>query len=173
MARDPKRIRAEYRSGDSLGDVCEKQGSACEILCGYSGPGNAAYRQPLLEGIVRECAMPELKRQNRSPRKKRPKKRSASAGKREQVHYWSGRVTRESNALDLGEGVFKLNDPRKIALSLKHSADVSKRRKADPYRSALSMLVFYINRAGKNLPASRKRVLERAKGELKKLFGKA
>ncbi|HEV2561753.1 MAG TPA: DUF3175 domain-containing protein [Rhizomicrobium sp.] len=87
-------------------------------------------------------------------------------------HYWSGRVTRESNALDLRRGVFNLRDPKKIAASLKRSAERSHRRKADPYRSALSMLVFYINRAGKNLPATRKRVLERAKGELRKLFGK-
>lgn len=85
---------------------------------------------------------------------------------------WSGRVTRESDALDLEKGVFKLNDPKKIAASLKRSAERSHRRKADPYRSALSMLVFYINRAGKNLPASRKRKLEQAKTELEKLFGK-
>ena len=82
-------------------------------------------------------------------------------------------MTRESNALDLREGVFKLNDPKKIAASLKRSAEASSRRKAEPYRSALSMLTFYINRAGKNLPERRKRVLERAKAELKRLFGKA
>jgi len=86
--------------------------------------------------------------------------------------YWSGRITRESNALDLRRGVFNLRDPKKIAASLKRSAERSHRRKADPYRSALSMLIFYINRAGRNLPASRKRILERAKGELRKLFGK-
>jgi hypothetical protein len=85
---------------------------------------------------------------------------------------WSGRVTRESDALDLKKGVFKLNDPKKIAASLKRSAERSHRRKADPYRSALSMLTFYINRAGKNLPASRKKKLNDAKGELKKLFHK-
>jgi hypothetical protein len=85
---------------------------------------------------------------------------------------WSGRVTRESDALDLRKGVFKLNDPGKIAASLKRSAERSHRRKADPYRSALSMLTFYINRAGKNLPASRKKKLNDAKGELKKLFHK-
>ena len=85
---------------------------------------------------------------------------------------WSGRVTRESNALDLEQGVFKLNDPKKIARSLKRSAERSRRRKADPYRSALSMLTFYINRAGRNLPATRKRTLQRAKSELKKQFHK-
>jgi hypothetical protein len=81
-------------------------------------------------------------------------------------------VTRDSDALDLRKGVFKLGDPKKIASSLKRSAEHSHRRKADPYRSALSMLVFYINRAGKNLSAARKLKLERAKTELKRLFGK-
>lgn len=84
--------------------------------------------------------------------------------------YWSGRVTKESNALDLEEGVFTFDDPRKIALSLKRSAEESLRRKTDPFRSAMSMLNFYINRAGKNLPASRKKVLDKAKEELRKLF---
>ena len=83
------------------------------------------------------------------------------------------RVTRESDALDLRQGVFKLDDPKKIARSLKRSAEISHRRKADPYRSALSMLTFYINRAGKNLPARRKQILQRAKVQLRKLFGKA
>jgi hypothetical protein len=87
--------------------------------------------------------------------------------------YWSGQVTRESDALDLRKGVFKLGDPKAIAVSLKRSAERSHRRKADPYRSALSMLIFYINRAGKNLSAVRKRKLERAKAELKRLFGKS
>jgi hypothetical protein len=86
---------------------------------------------------------------------------------------WSARVTRESDALDLEQGVFKSRDPKHIARSLKRSAERSKRRKADPYRSALSMLTFYINRAGKNLPASRKKVLQRAKGELREQFGRA
>jgi Protein of unknown function (DUF3175) len=86
---------------------------------------------------------------------------------------WSARVTHESDALDLDKGVFKLRDPKKIARSLKRSAERSKRRKADPYRSALSMLTFYINRAGKNLPASRKKVLQRAKSELREQFGRA
>src|ERR1700745_1982725 len=85
---------------------------------------------------------------------------------------WWGRVSRESDALDLEGGVFSLKDPKQIAASLKRSAERSSRRKAEPYRSTLSMLVFYINRAGKNLPANRKRILERAKGELKKLFGR-
>lgn len=85
---------------------------------------------------------------------------------------WSTKVTRESDALDLEEGVFTWKDPKKIALSLKQSADKSKRRKAAPFRSAMSMLVFYINRAGKNLEAKQKHILEQAKDELRKLYGR-
>jgi hypothetical protein len=87
-------------------------------------------------------------------------------------HYWSARVTKESNALDLDSGVFSLSTPKRIAASLKRSAERSRRRKSEPYRSALSMLTFYINRAGKNLPASRRRVLQRAKIELRRQFGR-
>ena len=85
---------------------------------------------------------------------------------------WSARVTTQSNALDLDQGVFTWKDPHRIALSLKRSADRSRRRKSDPYRSAMSMLTFYINRAGDNLSGSQRRVLERAKDELRKAFGK-
>jgi hypothetical protein len=98
--------------------------------------------------------------------------RKHATRKRKSPRKWSARVMRESNALDLKQGVFKLNDPKKIAASLKRSAEHSHRRKAEPYRSALSMLTFYINRGGRNLSASRKRKLERAKTELRKLFGK-
>ena len=86
--------------------------------------------------------------------------------------YWSGKVTRESHALELEEGVFTWKDPKKIALSLKRSADASKHRKAEPFRSAMSMLVFYINRAGKNLDKQQKQILEMAKDELRALYGK-
>jgi len=86
---------------------------------------------------------------------------------------WSAKVTRESYALDLEEGVFTWKDPRRIAQSLKKSADTSERRKAPPFRSAMSMLVFYINRAGKKLDKDQKRILEQAKDELRKLYGKA
>jgi phosphoenolpyruvate carboxylase len=85
---------------------------------------------------------------------------------------WSARVTKTSNALDLDRGVFTWKDPKRIARSLRRSAQQSKRRKADPYRSALSMLTFYINRAGKNLPATRRRILKQAKDELRRQFGK-
>jgi len=99
------------------------------------------------------------KRRTRSTRRKR------RGGRR-----WSARVTHESNALDLQKGVFSNRSPKAIARSLKRSAERSKRRKADPHRSALSMLTFYINRAGKNLPASRRKILQRAKDELRRQF---
>ncbi len=83
---------------------------------------------------------------------------------------WSGRVTKFSNALDLEEGVFTWKQPRRIALSLKRSAEESSRRKARPFASAMSMLNFYVNRAGKNLPAGQKQVLKQAKIELRKIF---
>ena len=81
-------------------------------------------------------------------------------------------VTEHSDALTLERGVFTSNDPKRIAVSLKRSAQRSRRRKADPFRSALSMLTFYINRAGKTLPASRKKTLMQAKDELRKQFGR-
>jgi Protein of unknown function (DUF3175) len=85
---------------------------------------------------------------------------------------WSQRVTQESDALDLKRGVFKLTDPKKIAASLKRSAELSSRRKTSAYRSALSMLTFYINRAGKTLPKPQRERLQRAKTELKHQFGR-
>ncbi len=83
---------------------------------------------------------------------------------------WSGEVTEHSDALDLEQGVFTWKDPQKIAKSLKKSAEASTRRKTNSFQSAMSMLNFYINRAGKNLPAEQKRVLEKAKQELRKQF---
>jgi len=85
---------------------------------------------------------------------------------------WSQRVTETSNALDLDPDVFTWKDPRRIAASLKRSADRSRRRKASPFRSAMSMLTFYANRAGKNLGARQRVVLDRAKDELRKLYGR-
>jgi putative cell wall-binding protein len=99
-------------------------------------------------------------RHNRSAKGRRPGKKLR----------WSAQVTKTSNALELEPSVFKLNNPRRIAQSLKRSAVASKRRKASPYQSAMSMLNFYINRAGKNLPQRQNNVLERAKKELRSLF---
>jgi hypothetical protein len=86
--------------------------------------------------------------------------------------YWSGDVTQKSDALDLERGVFTFKGPKKIARSLKRSAEKSKRRKAEPFQSAMSMLNFYINRAGKDLPKKQKNILEQAKDELRKAFGR-
>lgn len=91
----------------------------------------------------------------------------------ERKQNWSAQVTRSSNALDLEPGVFTWEDPRRIARSLQRSAEASTRRKADPFRSAMSMLVFYINRAGRNLDPERRQVLEAAKEELRRLYGRA
>jgi hypothetical protein len=101
-----------------------------------------------------------------TPRKKAPAKRKASPKR------WSQRVTQESDALDLKRGVFTLRDPKRIAASLKRSAERSSRRKAGAYRSAVSMLTFYVNRAGKTLPKTQRERLERAKVELKRQFGR-
>lgn len=108
--------------------------------------------------------MTKAKRKKKTAKKRNGARRS---GKR-----WSQRVTQESDALTLEEGVFNKPTPRRIALSLKRSADRSRRRKSDPYRSAMSMLVFHINRAGKGLSAARKKKLEKAKNELRGLYGK-
>src|SRR5206468_2386781 len=99
---------------------------------------------------------------------KTPKK-SSNARKRR----WSTKVTKHSDALDLERDVFKSKDPHNIAVSLKRSAERSTRRKGTPYQSAMSMLNFYINRAGRNLPQKQKRVLEHAKDELRDVFGRA
>jgi putative cell wall-binding protein len=102
-----------------------------------------------------------------SKSRKKPKARTRSKTRR-----WSAQVTQRSNALDLQPKVFKSTNPRQIALSLKRSAQASKRRKGTPYQSAMSMLNFYVNRAGKSLPQKQKRVLERAKAELRDVFGR-
>lgn len=86
------------------------------------------------------------------------------------MKFWSAEVTKKSNALDLEKGVFTWKNPRKIAFSLKKSAEKSIRRKASPFHSAMSMLNFYINRAGKDLDPKNKNILEQAKIELRKLF---
>lgn len=85
---------------------------------------------------------------------------------------WSAEVTEHSDALELEAHVFEKDDPKEIAASLKRSADRSRKRKAEPFRSAMSMLTFYINRAGKNLPERRRKVLEDAKQELRRAYGR-
>ena len=108
----------------------------------------------------------------KTARKSVRKARTSKSAAKTTPRKWSQEVTEHSDALDLRTGVFTLKDPKKIAASLKASAEHSRRRKSGPYRSALSMLIFYMNRGGKNLPASRKRILQRAKRELRHRFGR-
>ena len=105
----------------------------------------------------------------RAPAKRKTKSKTTPNAKRK---YWSARVMQQSDALDLKTRVFTWRDPKRIARSLKQSAERSKRRKAGPFQSAMSMLNFYLNRGGRNLPVERKRVLDRAKTELRRLFGR-
>jgi hypothetical protein len=113
------------------------------------------------------------RRQKARPRKAAARKSSRkSTAKKSSPKRWSQRVTKESDALDLRRGVFKLTNAKKIAASLKRSAEQSSRRKAGAYRSALSMLTFYINRAGRTLPKTQRTRLERAKVELRHQFGR-
>jgi hypothetical protein len=119
--------------------------------------GNATEVSALQSGMAKKV--------RRKARTKKAQSRKQRTGKR-----WSQRVTQESDALTLEHGVFTKPTPRQIALSLKRSADRSRRRKSDPYRSAMSMLTFYINRGGKGLSATRKAKLEKAKGVLRDLY---
>jgi hypothetical protein len=115
----------------------------------------------------------KTRRRKAKAKKASPARKSAArkpSAKKASPKRWSQRVTRESDALDLKRGVFTLRDPKRIAASLKRSAEHSSRRKSGAYRSALSMLTFYINRAGKTLLNTQRDRLERAKGELKRVF---
>ena len=114
---------------------------------------------------TRKTARKATTRRTTSARRKTATRKTTS-------RRWSQRVTQESDSLDLKKGVFKQTSAKKIALSLKRSAERSSRRKSGAYRSALSMLTFYINRAGKTLPKAQRTRLERAKVELKHQFGK-
>jgi Protein of unknown function (DUF3175) len=102
-----------------------------------------------------------------------PRRKSAARKSKPPAKYWSARVMRQSDALDLEPGAFRYRDPKRIARSLKTSAERNKRRKAGPFQSAMSMLTFYINRAGRNLPAARKKALAQTKVELRRLFDRA
>src|SRR5437660_4043802 len=137
-----------------------------DLKCAQRGP----WSKVMAQKSARKSSRPVSRRKpsrSKSSRRKSVRHQSGRGGRR-----WSARVTRESDALDLQRRVFTGRDPKKIAASLKRSAERSRRRKSNPYRSALSMLTFYINRAGKNLPASRRKTLQRAKGELRKQFGR-
>ncbi len=117
--------------------------------------------------------MPEQREKPHHVKRRAAASAHASAmksGARRSKKYWSAGVTERSDALDLEANVFSLDDPAAIARSLKRSAEASERRKAPPFRSAMSMLVFYINRAGRGLSEKRRRILERAKDELRRAF---
>ena len=123
----------------------------------------------------RTVARKPLRAQQGRGSAKRARHRSKAAARTSPTptpQLWSAAVTSGSNALDLEPGVFARSSPRAVALSLKRSAERSRRRKSEPYRSAMSMLTFYINRAGRNLPRTRLEVLERAKSELRRAFGR-
>ena len=129
-------------------------------------------RATVLGKTAMEQTMAERRKTTR-PRKTAARKSGRrTPAKKPSPKRWSQRVTKESDALDLKGGVFKQTSAKKIAASLKRSAERSKRRKSSPYRSAMSMLTFYINRAGKSLGARQRSVLERAKDELRKQFGR-
>lgn len=102
--------------------------------------------------------------------KKRVAKQGAAGSKRKSTRKWSAKVMQRSDALDLESGVFKKRSPKQVALSLKRSAESSQRRKSSPFRSAMSMLNFEINRGGKNLSPTQRRVLNQAKVELRKVY---
>src|SRR5438477_12670075 len=134
-------------------------------------------RPPFIVGIPWSCRMTERRKPAKRKSAKRdaarkPSARPKASARRSTPGRWSQRVTEESDALDLKRGVFKLTNAKKIAASLKRSAERSARRKSGAYRSALSMLTFYINRAGKNLPKTERNRLEQAKTELKREFGR-
>jgi hypothetical protein len=126
----------------------------------------ANSRKPATRKTPRKTARKTTVRKVNTARRK-------SGARKASPKRWSQRVTRESDALDLKQGVFNLTSAKKIAASLKRSAEHSSRRKAGAYRSALSMLTFYINRAGKTLPKTQRERLQRAKGELKRQFAEA
>jgi hypothetical protein len=108
----------------------------------------------------------------KTARRKTAHRKTAHRSTQRRTRKWSARVTERSDAMDLEDSVFKQRSAAAIARSLKRSAERSHRRKSSPFRSAMSMLTFYINRAGKNLSASRLRTLERAKDELREAFGR-
>jgi hypothetical protein len=124
-----------------------------------------------MELTMTKQTKPSSRGSPRKASKAAPRSRRRTVTKRG-TNRWSQRVTNQSDALDLERGVFKQTSAKKIAASLKRSAEASRRRKSGAYRSALSMLTFYINRAGKTLPKTQRTRLEHAKVELKHLFGR-
>jgi hypothetical protein len=161
---------APAREVDAVDPIKGVRHSACHLrqrLRRGQGPVERPFAPLVFGGAARSWRMAHVRRTTHS------RKTAARKGtKRASPKRWSQRVTKESDALDLKHGVFKLTSAKKIATSLKRSAQHSARRKTGAYRSALSMLTFYINRAGKTLPQTQRTRLERAKVELKRVFGR-
>ena len=127
---------------------------------------------PRKKASSRKAPTRSASKKARGTSKKVATRKTATTSRTTAPKKWSAAVTEHSDAMDLQEGVFKGRNPHKIALSIKHSAEESDRKKGNAYQSAMSMLTFYINRAGDNLTPARRKVLESAKGHLRDLFGK-
>lgn len=122
--------------------------------------------------MVKKSAVKKKAAKKSVPKKAAAKSSTKKAAKKSSPKKWSKKVTQTSDAMDLERDIFKSKDPKKIAESVKRSAEKSKRKKAGPFQSAMSMINFYENRAGDNLSAVQKKVLDKSKNELRKLFGR-
>ena len=131
----------------------------------------ATLEQTKMKKRTKSSSLPNHRQRRATGQEFRPKLNKV-VKKKKQTKYWSGYVTKYSVVLNLEEGVFTWDNPRKIAKSLKKSAEASLQRKGTPFQSAMSMLNFYINRAGKNLPSKQKKIFEKAKIELRKVFNR-
>jgi hypothetical protein len=171
----------------SLNNASDKKTSFQPVCRSRNGSSSPALADCGILFVVtpEKNAMAKATSKSATPRKKTVRKKPAgkkgaakkgshkkAAAKKTAPRKWSKKVNETSDAMDLKEGVFKGNDPKKIAQSVKRSASRSSRRKSSAFQSAMSMLTFYTNRGGKNLSAAKKEVLEQAKEELRKLFGK-
>jgi hypothetical protein len=168
-------VALEARAAACFDETGKHAKGSASLAPGLLGPGSASGGTrsvfPALAHSGLDASLVRTAMRKPSPRAARVRATSRRAP-RKAPQLWSAEVTRRSNALDLQSGVFTWTDPKRIAASLKRSAETSRRKKTDSYRSALSMLNFYINRAGSNLSPTRRRVLTRAKGELRKQFGR-
>jgi hypothetical protein len=154
----------------AAGMAWQRVGRLCSPLPGRNRPafsGIAVLSRFRVSSMKKKSA----KAQRKAHRRQAARKPATSSRRAAAPRRWSADVSRRSDALDLEKGVFTRNDPSEIAASLKRSAEASVRKKSDSFRSAMSMLNFYINRAGANLSDMRRRILTRAKDELRRQFG--
>jgi hypothetical protein len=168
-ARHPRRQLITILKGSARSYQSDREPSGTPrivVLPTAFGFGFAAMTKKSANGRPKGARKPKG-----APNRNAPRRPPASARPtRPPPRQWSAEVARQSNALDLEPGVFKKRDPKQIAASLKRSAETSVRKKSDSFRSAMSMLSFYINRAGVNLTDTQRRILTRAKAELRKQF---